>query len=463
MRRAAIYTRISSDPTGEQLGVSRQLQDCRELAHRRGWEVAVEHVDDDVSAYNARTRPAYRELLRDIREQTVDAVVVWHLDRLHRQPKELEEFFEACDGAGLTLLASVSGDTDLASDDGRFAARILGAVARKESDDKSRRIRRKAAELASRGKVAGGGTRPFGYESDRLTIRPAEAAIIRDAAKRVLAGESVRSVCADLNRRDVPTVTGSPWRTQTMRRMLKSGRISGQRDYHGEIVAQAEWPAVITPAQTTRLRALLNDPSRRTNRTARRYLLTRLLRCDLCGERLVARPRDDGRRRYVCASGPDFSGCGKLYVVADELEALIVEAVLYRLDTPELASGLRAGLASPDVQPHQDEIEAASAHLDELAAAYGARQITMSEWLTARKPIEDRLSRAKTELAKHDRATILDGFVGHADQLRERWTGLPLSRQSTIVGALLDHAVIGPGRRGFNRFDPQRVRPVWRV
>ena len=62
---------------------------------------------------------------------------------------------------------------------GQFQARILGAVAKKESDDKSRRIRRKHEEIAANGKVSGGGSRPYGYEADKVTVRPAEAAIVR--------------------------------------------------------------------------------------------------------------------------------------------------------------------------------------------------------------------------------------------------------------------------------------------
>jgi DNA invertase Pin-like site-specific DNA recombinase len=134
--------------------------------------------------------------------------VVWHLDRLQRQPKEREEFFDVCDAAGVTHLASVSGDVDLATHDGRFLARILGAVSKKESDDKSRRIRRKALELAQAGKIGGGGTRPYGYEPDRRTIRHSEAHIIREAAARILAGHSLRSLCNDLNARGGNTVTG---------------------------------------------------------------------------------------------------------------------------------------------------------------------------------------------------------------------------------------------------------------
>jgi len=331
--RAAIYARISSDRDGDLLGVRRQVEDCERLIERKGWEVAERYLDDDVSAYKERVRPAYRQMLDDVRGGFLDAVV-WDADRLHRQPKELEEFFEVCKDAGVTRLASVSGDIDLAAHDGQFLARILGAVAKKESDDKSRRIRRKHEELAQAGKIAGGGTRPYGYEVDRRTVRESEAVIVRECARRLLAGEALRAICADLNERGVATVTGGPWKTQTLRRMLMSPRISGQREHRGEIVADAEWPAIVTSAETARIRALLSDPSRRTNKSARRYLLVRLLRCGRCGETLVSRPTASGKRRYVCAKGPNFSGCGHMYIEADPLELFVVEAVLHRLDSP---------------------------------------------------------------------------------------------------------------------------------
>ena len=142
-------------------GVRRQLKDCEALAARKGWEVAERYVDDDVSAYSGRVRPEYQRMLGDLAAHVVDAVIVWDLDRLHRRPKELEEFFELCEAAGIRSLASVAGDVDLATHDGQFTARILGAVARKESDDKSRRIKRKVLELAQAGRDAGGGCAPL--------------------------------------------------------------------------------------------------------------------------------------------------------------------------------------------------------------------------------------------------------------------------------------------------------------
>jgi hypothetical protein len=169
--------------------------------------------------------------------------------------------------------------------------------------------------------VAGGGTRPFGFEADRVTIRESEAEIIRELAARLLAGETLLSLCVDLEKREITSPAGKCWVPSPLRRMLRSGRISGQREHHGEIVADATWPAIITREQTTRIRAMLADPSRQAVRTSRRYLLKGLLVCDQCGAKLVARPRDDGSRRYICARGPQYSGCGKTYVLSSRLRS----------------------------------------------------------------------------------------------------------------------------------------------
>lgn len=421
------------------------------------------YVDNDVSAYSGRRRGEYERLLADVRGGVVDAVVVWHVDRLHRQPKELEEFFEVVDQAGGAQLASVTGDVDLATHDGRFTARILGAVSRKESDDKSRRIQRQKQEEAAAGRPNVGGSRPFGYEPDHVSVRESEALVIRELAKRFIAGESIRSLCGDLNRRGVTTSTGGAWSTQTLRRLLRSGRISGQREHKGDLVGQAQWPAIITPRQTARIRALMDDPARRTtNGSARSYLLTGLLRCGVCDEKLVARPRD-GRRRYVCAKGPAKDGCGGVAIMADTLEAHVVEAVLFRLDSPELAAALSAGADDPDAERWQAEADEARAQLDELALAYGEKAISMSEWMTAKAPIEARAKEARRQLAHLSRATALDGHVGQTGELRSRWDQLTLTKQRAIVAAVADHFTIARARPGFNRFDDSRVAAVWRA
>ena len=444
--------------------MGRQVEDCERLEARQGWTVEERYVDDDVSAYSGKPRPAYRRMLDDVRSGHLDAVVVWDLDRLHRQPRELEEFFDLCKAANVSRLASVSGDVDLSTHDGQFLARILGAVAAKESDDKSRRIRRKKEADAQAGKIAGGGSRPYGYEDDKRTVRESEAIVIRECAARLLAGEALRSICSGLNDRGVPTSTGGEWQAQTLSRMLRSARISGQREHKGEIVADAEWPPIITAAETTRIRALLSDPDRRTNKVARRYLLVRLLRCGLCGETLVSRPKAGGARAYQCAKGPGFSGCGRMSVMAEPLEQFVVEAVLYRLDSPELAAAMSGQPGDPDAERWQAEIEQSREQLEELAGMYGRREIGLSEWQAARTPIERRVTDARKQLGRLTRTTALAGQIGHATELRERWQTLPLTRQHAIVAAVLDHITVAPAARpGYNKFDPGRFTPIWRA
>jgi DNA invertase Pin-like site-specific DNA recombinase len=461
--RAGIYARISSDREADGLGVARQVEDCERLAARKGWQVVEQYVDDDVSAWSGKRRPQYQRSLADLEAGSINGLLVYDLDRLHRQPSELEAFIDLCTRLRLTTVASVSGDIDLTTPDGQFQARILGAVAKKESDDKSRRIRRKHLDLAVKGEVSGGGSRPFGYEADKVTIRPAEAAIVAECAKRLLAGEPLRSITRDLNERGVTTSTGGSWSPQSLRRILASPRISGERVHHGEIVAKAVWPAIISTDDGAAIRALLANPERRTNKTARRYLLGGLLACSHCGERLVARPRAGGLRRYACAAGPGFAGCGRTYINADQVEQFVTEAVLHRLDSRELQRATeRKQKAKPETQRWWKEAEAAQQHLDELADAYGRREITMSEWMAARKPIEQRLTTARKQLAKVSRSNVLDAYIGNGKGLRAEWDSLDLSQQHAIVAAVVDSVVVGPGQRGYNRFDESRLTPVWR-
>jgi DNA invertase Pin-like site-specific DNA recombinase len=463
-RAAAVYARISSDQEGAGLGVARQLQDCRRLAADLGWPVAEEYVDNDVSAYSGKARPAYQRMLADLADRARDAVVVYHVDRLTRRPIELEQFLEVVTAASVRHVRFVAGgDVDVGNGDGLMVVRMLQAVAANESATKSRRVRRKLDEVAASGRPHGGSKRPFGYEDDRITIRPAEAEVVRTLARRYLAGESVRSLTTWLGAEGVPTVTGKAWRTPTVRQMLVSGRIAGLREHRGQVVGPAVWEPIITPEDREKLLARFAEAARTGRRHPRAYLLSGLLRCGKCDKKLFSSVREE-RRRYVCLSGPDQGGCGRLTVVAPPLEELIAEAVLYRLDTPELADAL-AGRAAADEHSAAlaEQLSADRAQLDELAGLFAERAITSREWLTARKSIEERVNHAERQLARASHSDALAGLVGNGSALRAQWASLNLTRQHAIVAAILDHAVIGPGAPGARSLDPARVTPIWRL
>jgi len=461
---ACIYARISSDPDGTRLGVERQVADCGELAARLGWPVAEVYEDNDISAWSGKRRPEYRRMLEDLKHGTRDGVLVWQLDRLHRHPRELEEFFDLVAAAGIAEnLATVTGEHDLSTGEGRLMARIVGAVARKESDDKSLRLKRKHAELAAAGKVAGGGPRPFGYQPDRLAVNPTEATIVREMAARVLAGDSLRSVAADLSSRGVRTTQGNDWRASGIKRVLMSARISGRRDHLGEF-SDAQWDQIITPDDSDRLRRLLGARTQTSPRTPRKYLLTGgLLRCGRCDAPMISRPNGKKKRRYVCDGGPGHGGCGRMAVIAEPLEALITEAVLYRLDTPELAAALTETQAQQTQWAElQDHVAADQERLDTLAADFGNETIGRSEWLAAREPIQRRIDENRRRLSRISPTTAIDDYAGNAEALRSTWDDLTMARRQAIVRVLIDHITANPAKPG-RGFDPQRFEPTWRL
>ena len=469
---AAIYCRISEDPSGEGLGVKRQEADCRALAERKGWPIGGLYVDNDVGAWSGKRRPEYRRLLEDLKAGAVDAVIVWHLDRLTRRPIELEEFFETCDAAGVRHLACVTGDVDLSTHDGQFMARILGAVARKESDDKSRRTIRKHQELAEAGRAVGG-TRPFGYESDRVTLRPDEAELIREAAERILAGETVYGLVADWIRRKIPTSRGGRWSQHVMRRMLENPRLIAKRAYKGAIVADGQWPAILDEATFARLQVTLAGRHTSYGFGARKYLLTGFLYCgkvnadgEPCGARLIANAKEGRKRTYVCTSRPEIGGCGGIRVVAEALEDEVRDRLFAVVGAATLAQHVAErhdGLAEDDVLA---DIAALESKLEELAGMWASGGLQTGEWVAARQGVERRLTAARRRLVRKVEDEQVHRWAGRSDELAAWWEAesTTLAQRRAVVAGWVESIAVGPSTlpHGTPRFDAGRITITWR-
>jgi DNA invertase Pin-like site-specific DNA recombinase len=447
------------------LGVTRQLEDCRAEAERRGWTVAEEYVDDDTSAYSGKSRPAYERMLADLRDGLRDAVIVWHLDRLHRRPIELEQFADICAKAGVKDLVTLHGQVDLAQGDGLLVARMMAAVAASESDAKSRRIKRKFLEVAESGApYMGGGHRPFGFERDRITHRTTEADVLREAAARILAGESLGAVARDLDGRGVTGSKGSRMTGTALRTLLLRPRNHGMRVHEGQVIGLGTWEPIISAEDGERLRLLLTDPARRTNRAARRYVLSGLVRCGNCGARMASASRESGRR-YVCGMLTTANvPCQRVMIQAEPLEALIAAAVLLRLDSPELMTALTRTDDGARVSGLGDEISADMARMEDLAKAWADGDFSREEWKVARDRIEARLEANRRALARMTRRDAIENYIGQGESLRAAWDTLNLSQQAAIVKAVVDHITVHPfAKPGQRHFDPSRVDPAWRL
>lgn len=466
----AIYVRISEDREGAGLGVKRQEADCRDLAARLGVEVSEVFEDNDLSAYQRGVRrpprPEFDRMMSAVATGRFGAILVWHTDRLYREPRELEDIIDTLHPLGIPVFQVTAGELDLASPSGRMAARIFGAVAKHESEHKSERIRRKARELAEAGKIGGGGSRPYGYLSDRLTVREEEAVVVRELAQRVLAGEALRAIVRDLNLRKVGTVSGRAWTTIGLRRMLTSGRIAGWREHHRELIAKAVWAPIIDRPTLDRLRTLLLDPGRRltTGPVVRAYLLGGgMARCGRCGEPLRSAPRGDGTRRYACRKMPSMVGCGRTVVIADPLEEMVRDAVLDRLDSPQMLAAIEAHERQTAQAVDLDTLHADEQALESAARDhYVERVIGRSEYLAARDALQGRIDAARGRLARTNGSGHARALAGFGAKLRAAWEAESFDWRREIVTTVVDSVTIGPGRIGWNHFDPSRVTIAWR-
>lgn len=171
--------------------------------------------------------------------------------------------------------------------------------------------------------------------------------MIREYARRALAGETLGEMANDMNARGLRTSTGRPWARTALKTVLISARISGRREYvptdsyeHGhrpplgEITATGCWPAINSETDSDRLRAPLTNPGRDTNPSRRsyRYLLSGIFACGRCGTPMCGRPHASGRPRYICHKDPRRPGRGRIIVFADLAETEARDRILTVLE-----------------------------------------------------------------------------------------------------------------------------------
>ena len=460
--RIGIYLRISEDPDGDQTATKRQKADCRRFAKSHGWEVVDIFEDIDTSAFRKGVRrPEFERMLESVRAKDIDGVLAWKMDRITRRQRDLVRLDEACEEAGASILTVIE-NINTAEPTGRFVAELLVAQARMESENASIRITRKHAEMAKAGKPITGGTRTFGYSKDRMSLVPEEAELVRETVQRIIGGESIRGLTRDWQDRGVQTPTGRAWARTPLRRMLLSPAISAQRALNGELTP-GTWPAIISPGDSLRVRAVLEDRAGAQKGSPRRYLLTGFVRCGRCDHKLSTKPRGDGSRRYVCLRQPGEkdTNCGALARLADPVEELVRESLFAALDGVDLRTYMEEPNGNTDelVDAIRVDEEAQQELADDF---YVEKRIGRAEFFAARDRLVARIESNRRQLTQANGHGLLNTVVGAGETVREQWTERGLDWQRAILGAVIDNIVLNPAVKGRTGFDPSLVKIVWK-
>jgi DNA invertase Pin-like site-specific DNA recombinase len=464
------------------LGVQRQEEDLAELAQRLNLDVVGDFVDNDISAseFARKTRPAYQRLLDDARAGKFEVILAATSGRLTRQPREFEDLIELSTRHGVEFRYVSSPSFDLSTADGQQVARMLAAADAAEAKRISERVRRALRQKAERGEPTTGGHRPFGYRRIfegqppnrhlvREELEPEEAALIREAARRILdEGATVTGICREWNDAGIKTTQGNPWYPLTLRRTLTSLRVSGRRGHKGAMIGNAQWPEIISVEMSDQLRALFSDPVRRRHAPGgvRKYLLSGLALCGVegCGLPLIAHPSNK-TPSYACVVPGKHA---HLRVQGEPLDTYIKEACLdYLGEFVNLAAALGPGEEDAERAVEAEKWQALSTYRRRLkeadAAFYVTGKLPEDRYRLVAGDLEKSIERVTAELEKIQVGKGKVALPTTMAAARNRWDDRGIEWRMSFVRALTVKIVVLPALvRGRPTFDPRRVDITWR-
>lgn len=480
-RTAAILARISDadDTTGVDDQVRRMLAFCS----TNDLTVREDHIliENDTSAYkvNKRTgrtnRPKFRKANELLRTRAVDVLVVLDIDRLARQPRDLEDTIDIVITSGFAVTCvSLTGSCQLTDLNGIAIARILCAVANKSSADTARRVSAARERQALAGQF-GGGRRPYGFESDGVTPIPEEIKVVRRMADVALLatfgqpdGPSLASITRELQTDGIRTADGGQWTAHGVRDVLMRPRNAaltvsrpgtGRKVYGpADVVGALPFEPIVSAEELWIIIGKLADPDRRTNRAgvAPKWLGSGVYRCP-CGSVVRVSGSSQKRDRPVYACPVRGEGTHASCPQAD-LDALVegvavVWLATYASDYIKPAPGVDVGALRAEKGRLKTRIQMINDERDDDPnpddAEYRRRIKRLTDKITI---IDQRLADVAEQSSP---VAEFAGVENEADALRV-WQGLGVTRQREIVKAIMTVS-LKPTGRGWRGTIDQRV------
>ena len=411
-------------------------------------------------------RPGFREVLDEITTGRVNGLIAEDLDRIVRDPRDLEDLLDACEMTGASA-RSLSGSlslTDGGTEAEKSMARVMVAMANKQSADTARRV----AEGRERnwGSSYHGGPRLFGYvpatgteqHHRTLLIVPDEADVIHKATTDILdLGISIKAVVRELRETGVPTARGGEWTCQALKQLLTKPAVAGLAAYKGKL-KPAPWPAILERDVWERLCDKLdNQPGPADHSTEPRYLLSGIAKCGICGDGTTVKVNWSGMRAdqkgYRCAKA------AHMHRNREKVDAYVEAIVVGYLDryAGDVKPPVRQGIDLSALRAEQKRLEARK---KDQIRRHMLGQLDDADLDTGLAAYQDRITVVRAQLHACTEPDPLPEFRS-ARPAAEVWESLPLARKRAIIRGMTDVTFAPTAKRGRGVFDPDAVVIRW--
>jgi len=458
--------------------VSEQEDECRFWVSRENWRLVGKEVwsDNDRSAsrYAKKDRADWEELVELIKAGEVDVLVLWEPSRATRDRLVWSMLAAICEEHDVKIAASGK-VYDLADPEEAFQLDLFFSLGIRESGVTRKRILRtvKANAVAGRphGKLLYGYRRRYNPETGALEaqeIHPEQAAVIREMARRILAGQSTYTVAIWLNDQGHSTPTGADWVLSQVKRVLINPAYAGKRVYRGEVIGDATWPAIFDEVTHKMLTSKLTDPSRGKLRDCTvKHLLSGIVQCGVCGVAMRVL-KNQGSLSYSCLrknvhphSGKSFHVCRLVSRVDGFVEELLIDR-LSRPDALELFT--RDDAKMDELRNILDQVAEKRAELESFYALARAGKLSAIGLAHAEEGLLPEIERLERRGGQIRLVPLLGDLINSdPERVREEWDGLEMTQKREIVRAVMfkiEVLKVGKGRRGYS--DWESVRVTWR-
>ncbi|WP_282698165.1 recombinase family protein, partial [Streptomyces sp. CC208A] len=394
--RGALYARQSGDRSGKAESVAEQFEHDRAQCERFGIGIVAEFGDPGWSAsrygvgkhvkprrVTAQPRDDFTALVDMVKAGEVDVVMAFLPNRLYRDMTDYVALRNACTETD-TFLSYNGNLYDLSKPEDRRITAQDALAAEGEADNIHVTNTRTAAAHAQDGKPWGplifGYRRRYDPETGDLLgqfLDTAKAKIAKQCWIDADSGQSTYAIAKRLREqgKEAERPNGIPWTPEHVRAMLLNPAYIGKRVHHGEIIANAKWPALLEKpdevAMFHRVKAKLEDPARRTQRESEvSHLLSRIALCGECGDHAVLTA---GKRN----AGVQYLNCQTAYDTAlreDWMDAWVETEVLTWFAKPEARAAF-----FPQNDDRDERLAEARARLKEASDQLGEAQELATE------------------------------------------------------------------------------------
>ena len=340
MQTAVIYARYSCDQQTEQ-SIEGQLHVCKEYAEKNNIVILDTYIDRAMTGTNDN-RPDFRRMIKDSAKRLWNMIIVYKLDRFSRNKYETAIHKKTLKDNGVKVVSAMENIPD--TPEGIILESLLEGMNQYYSAELSQKVRRGMRETRLKGYYQGGGLL-YGYrvEDRKIVIDKEQAQNVRFMYEQFSKGVYVRQIIEALTAKGI-VYHGKPFAKNTVYNILKNEKYRGVY-YHGKERIDNMYPQIVPDEIFDRVRRIIESNKHGKRSVEVTYLLRHKLICGYCGQSVIAEngtARNGERRYYYKCRGRKarVNDCKKKAIPKEELERLVLDAIITQLKEPELMDKL---------------------------------------------------------------------------------------------------------------------------